>query len=77
MLFIYFQESLVALTLNNKLPRERGEGLCVVFLSMGDQEAAVDYRVKLWRLGTCNEFRALGFWLCREISSNQKLGVLP
>lgn len=53
MLFIYFQESLVALTLDNKLPLETRFGFCAVFLSMGDLEPALDQRVKLWRLGTC------------------------
>lgn len=46
-------KSLVALTFNNKLPQETGEGFCVVFLSMGDRGLALDRMFKLWRLVTC------------------------
>lgn len=43
-----YQESLVAPTLDNKLPQETGKGFCVVFLSAGDQWVAFDYRVQPW-----------------------------
>lgn len=47
------------LTLDNKFPLEKGEGFCVVFLSTGDQVAALDHRVKLDTGDMCNEFKAL------------------
>lgn len=76
--------SLLALTLNNKLPQETEECFCVVFISMGDPGPALDHRVKLWWPGTCvmnsrpSDTRSWGYFINPEAqcSSRGKASLL-